>query len=107
MDTKQMAKLSPALGTGAEIAAALERLASIPKLDFYQKKISCSPMGFGRKEGDHGHILIQSLSGDNVVEGPIGAIEVDAASCDTLIRALFSMRRQLRVLANYRAQQKQ
>lgn len=104
MDAKQMAELG--LGTEAEIAASLERLASIPKLNFYKKKIVATPSGFGH-EVAQGHILIQGLSEANVVDGPIAAIEIDAQSCDTLLKALFNMRRQFKALANYRATRQQ
>ena len=107
MDAKEMARHFPELGTEAEIAASLEQIASAPKLDFYQKKITCMPMGFGHKVADQGHILIRSVSSENVLGPPAGVIELDSESCDTLIRALFIMRRQLKALAEYRANKKQ
>lgn len=106
MDAKQMAERFPELGTEQEIAARLELIASIPKLNFYQKRITCSSCGFGH-EVAQGHILILSLSIDNVVQDPMAAIDLDAESCDTLLKALFSMRRQFKVLAKYRASKRQ
>jgi hypothetical protein len=107
MDAKQMAVQFPELGTEEEIAATMQRLASIPKLNLDQKRIACTPSGYGRKEGDQGHVLIQSIGGDDVLEGPIAAIDINAENCDTLLRALFNMRRQFRALAEYRASKKQ
>jgi len=107
MDAKQMAERFPELGTEQEIGATLQRLASIPKLNLYQQKIACTPSGFGREAADQGHILIQSVSDDNVVGPPIAAIDLDAESCDALLKALFNMRRQFKVLAEYKASKRQ
>lgn len=107
MDAKQMAAQFPELGTEEEIAARLQLLASIPKLALDQKRISCMPSGYGHQSGDKGHILIQSIGDDNVVEGPIAAIDLNAENCDILLRALFNMRRQFKALAEYRASKKQ
>jgi len=107
MDAKQMATLFPDLGTEEEIAARLQLLASLPKLELDQKRIACSPSGYGHQSGDKGHILIHSVGDDNVLEGPIAAIDINAANCDTLLRALLSMRRQFKALAEYRTNKKQ
>jgi len=106
MDAKEMAKRFPELGNEQEIAATLERLASIPKLDFYRRRITCLQSGFGHGVAQ-GHILIQSLSDDNVVQGPIAAIDLDAESCDMLLKALFNMRRQFKALAEYMKNKRQ
>lgn len=107
MDAKQIAAQFPELGTEEEIAAIMQRLASIPKLGLDQKRIHCSPSGYGYKSGDKGHVLIQSIGDDNMLEGPIASIDLNAENCDTLLRALFNMRRQFKALAEYRAGKKQ
>jgi hypothetical protein len=107
MDAKRMAAVFPELGTEEEIAATLQHLASISTLNLYLKRIACIPSGYGYKEGDQGHILIRSVSDDNVVGPPIGAIDLDAESCDVLIRALLNLRKQFKVLAEYKANKKQ
>ncbi len=107
MDAKQMAAAFPELGTEDEIAATLQQIASLPKLDLYLKKITCMPSGYGHKGGDQGHILIRSISDNNMVGSPIGVMDLDPESCDALIRALLNMRKQFKALAEYRANKKQ
>lgn len=107
MDAKQMAAAFPELGTEAEIAATLKHMASVPKLDLYGKRIVCMPGAIGYKEGDLGHILVRSVTADNVVGPAIGVLDLDAESCNTLLRTLLNMRKQLKVLAEYRESKKQ
>lgn len=107
MDAKQMAERFPELGTEQEIAATLQQLVSIPKLDLYQKRIACMPSGFGHEATVQGHVLIRSVGDDNIVGPPIGTIELDPESCDTLLKALFNMRRQFKALAGYRTNKRQ
>ena len=107
MNAKQMAAAFPELGTEEEIAATLQQIASLPKLDLYLKKITCMPSGYGYKEGDQGHILIRSVSDGNVVGPPIGVLDLDAENCDALLRALLNMRKQFKALVEYKANKKQ
>lgn len=102
MDAKLMAKLAPELGTEEELAASLKLFESIPKIDLYTKRVVCLPSGFGL-EPHKGHILIESVSAENIVEGPIAALELDAESCKALLKSLLVMRKMFKMLEEHRA----